>query len=149
MDNKDLINQSKLNFKKLAELVPAEYLAHLHEALEDDLLYEIFDAGMTALRLEAGSILAEKPKPATKTYFIYSSSTGLIKIGKSSSPERRLKHLTTGAGVDLELLCVINKDIESELHQKFEASRIYGEWFSDHDGLIAKYISENLDSTND
>lgn len=78
-----------------------------------------------------------------KTYFILNPLTGLIKIGKSADVENRIKLLKCGAGAELEVLHVIDKNIEGKLHKKFAKYRETGEWFDDRDGLIAEYIRKS------
>ena len=78
-----------------------------------------------------------------KTYFILNPLTGLIKIGKSADVENRIKLLKCGAGAELEILHIIDKNIESRLHKKFAKYRETGEWFDDRDGLIAEYIRKS------
>jgi len=79
-------------------------------------------------------------KNRSKTYFILNTETKLIKIGKSLRPDQRLKDIQGMAGAKLEMLAVIDKNIESELHIHFKKYRRTGEWFDDKDGLIAKLI---------
>jgi hypothetical protein len=79
-------------------------------------------------------------KKAVKTYFILNTSTKLIKIGKSVRPSQRIKDIQGMAGAKLELLAVIDRNIEAELHNQFKQYRRTGEWFEDTDGLIAKCI---------
>lgn len=61
----------------------------------------------------------------------------LVKIGKSSDPEGRLKTLQTGAFMRVRLLAVAKIDseaqsyeIERQLHEQFAWSRRRGEFFS-------------------
>lgn len=84
-------------------------------------------------------------KNRSKTYFILNTETKLIKIGKSLRPDQRLKDIQGMAGAKLEMLAVIDKNIESELHIHFKKYRRTGEWFDDKDGLIAKLI-ESINS---
>ena len=63
------------------------------------------------------------------TYFIKNPLNGLIKIGRSEDVEKRFKSLRTGAGIALELLFYIERDVEKELHIKYNKQRKIGEWF--------------------
>jgi hypothetical protein len=64
-------------------------------------------------------------------YFVQSGEHGLIKIGLSNGPMRRLPELQTGNPDELLLRHVIPGDraVEASLHQRFEPARIRGEWF--------------------
>lgn len=66
----------------------------------------------------------------TREYMTYiiSDNHGLFKIGRSSDIWKRISTLET-ANPDIKLICVINKDIESELHGMFDTKRYHGEWF--------------------
>lgn len=75
------------------------------------------------------------------TYIIRNPKTGDIKIGVSISPESRINGLGLSSGVQLETLAIIGDDIEKQLHARFDAYRIHGEWFDDRDGKIADYVS--------
>lgn len=77
-----------------------------------------------------------------KTYIIRNNTNGLIKIGRSRDVEQRVRSLSTTAGSELEILCVIDENIENELHRKFSSYRTTGEWFDDRDGQITAYINQ-------
>jgi Meiotically Up-regulated Gene 113 (MUG113) protein len=64
-------------------------------------------------------------------YFIQSGTTGPVKIGTSKSPARRTGELQTGNPRELILRHVIpgDRDVEEQLHDRFKAARIRGEWF--------------------
>ena len=78
----------------------------------------------------------------TKTYIVRNNTNGLIKIGQSRDVEQRVRSLSTMAGSELEILCVIDGNIEGELHRKFSGYRTTGEWFDDRDGQIMAYINQ-------
>ena len=71
-------------------------------------------------------------------YFVQAEIGGPIKIGfTQGKPEVRLKALQTGSPFKLVLLKVIPKvtrEQEWELHRRFSAYRLHGEWFRE-DGL--------------
>ena len=77
-----------------------------------------------------------------KTYIIRNNTNGLIKIGQSRDVEQRVRSLSTTAGSELEILCVIDENIEGELHRKFSSYRTTGEWFDDRDGRIMTYVNQ-------
>lgn len=90
-------------------------------------------------RLEKKAI----PTNTTKTYFIKNQETGLLKIGRSRNPHERAKALQCGAGVNLDILLVIDEDIEHELHLRFADDRVFNEWFY-HSDAIDSYIKDKL-----
>lgn len=85
-------------------------------------------------------------KRAIKQYDLYfiESSRGLIKIGISKDPSKRLQELNSQTPYDLKLLAIIPKGgrvKEKELHEIFHQYRIFGEWF-DKSPEIMKYIKK-------
>lgn len=70
---------------------------------------------------------------ATRKQFVYFITDGdMIKIGKSSDPERRLRTLQTGHPKPIWLLGTVStlKLTEEEAHATFSDRRIRGEWFA-------------------
>lgn len=67
-------------------------------------------------------------------YFI-GAENGLIKIGRSKNPKKRLRLIKTMSPISLELLGVIDcgrkesVSLERRLHLKFKDLRVHGEWF--------------------
>lgn len=83
------------------------------------------------------------PKRAPQfVYFIQSGSNGPIKIGAAASPLSRLRELQTGNPAQLTMLGVEpgGSSRERELHQRFSAHRLGGEWFAPANDLLA-YIA--------
>jgi len=74
-------------------------------------------------------------------YFIGQAGTGLVKIGASGVPLRRLTALRAASPVPLVLLGSIPSDdclhAERMLHHRFRASRHHGEWFERTPDLLA------------
>jgi hypothetical protein len=64
-----------------------------------------------------------------KTYLMLDILRGFYKIGKSRNPQIRENTLQAEVPT-IELLHVIQDDIESYLHKKFDLQRVRGEWFS-------------------
>tara|TARA_B100001094_G_C18024945_1_gene717072 strand:- start:500 stop:787 length:288 start_codon:yes stop_codon:yes gene_type:complete len=64
-------------------------------------------------------------------YFIQSDKTGMIKIGRSLNPQKRLKQLQTGNPNNLKIIYVFKKQghLETYLHQYLDKWRCKGEWF--------------------
>lgn len=77
-------------------------------------------------------------------YFI-SDESGPIKIGKSKNPRARLASMQTSSHTPLSILGVIDDadDLkEKDLHRKFDAIRLKGEWFQRTPELL-DFIAEN------
>lgn len=67
-----------------------------------------------------------------QTYFIRCTATGLIKIGHTTgSVESRFAALQTGSASELVLVGTVpgGREVEQELHRRFAADRVRGEWF--------------------
>lgn len=140
----DDFNIKDLTFNGLLEKLKLEDALFLNLLAQDNpVLYEILETGLTVLRTEARLIKPDMENSIQKTYFIKSKTSGLIKIGKSINPELRVKTIANTSGMVLELLHVINRNIENDLHKRFKKYRIQGEWFHDIDGLIEKYIEHD------
>jgi len=89
--------------------------------------------------LYAGVVDPQSREPLV--YFI--EGAGRIKIGVAQDPQSRLDALQTGSPVPLNILAVCEGgyERESELHQRFVSSRLYGEWFYASAELMA-FIEE-------
>jgi hypothetical protein len=75
-------------------------------------------------------VLANKDIPSIiHTYLVYNKSNGLHKIGKSIDVGKRIIQLQVATGADLELILVIEKNVERELHKELKGSHVHGEWF--------------------
>ena len=76
-----------------------------------------------------------------KTYLM-TDDTGLVKIGKSYNPLKRIKNLQT-SNTTIHLIAVSEQNIEDVLHHKFRVYRRQGEWFAlskqNIDHIIEKY----------
>jgi len=80
-------------------------------------------------------------------YLIQSDKTGMIKIGRSKNPQRRLKTLQTGNPNQLRLIYVYEGKgyLESSVHEELDRWRRKGEWF-DYQcvGSIPLYLYDEL-----
>jgi Meiotically Up-regulated Gene 113 (MUG113) protein/AAA domain-containing protein len=74
-----------------------------------------------------------------RVYFIFAAYAGLIKIGIAYDVEARLKALQSNTGDRLHLLLAIpgGRAKEAELHQRFSADRVRGEWFRPSPALLS------------
>lgn len=70
-------------------------------------------------------------------YFIESRDAGLIKIGFTTNPDRRIKSLKTASPNKLRVIMTMpgTREDERKLHEKFAHLRQQGEWFTDCDEL--------------
>lgn len=65
-----------------------------------------------------------------KTYLVRADN-GMVKIGVSITPKKRLTFLQNGSPVKLELEAILLGDREREIHHKLVKWRSHGEWFED------------------
>lgn len=88
-------------------------------------------------------------------YFIQQGVNGSVKIGVADNIESRLKSLQTASPVKLNLIASIGckgrlqaYDLEGQMHKKFAAYRLKGEWFSK--SIIYKFhtVKERMVCTN-
>tara|TARA_B100000085_G_C18500857_1_gene495419 strand:- start:895 stop:1200 length:306 start_codon:yes stop_codon:yes gene_type:complete len=65
-------------------------------------------------------------------YIIQSDVTGMIKIGRSKNPRKRLKQLQTGNPNKLKLIAAFEGQgwREKIIHERLSRYRLEGEWFS-------------------
>lgn len=65
-------------------------------------------------------------------YFARDKLNGLVKIGFSASPERRLQMIQSKEGRDLEVLAFIDggREVEKMLHEQLRSSQAEYEWFN-------------------
>lgn len=119
-------------------LLGENYPAHA-KMLDAALTVALFASATAIPSLMLGNKTVEsRKKSCVSTYIVQSKESGLIKIGRSISPEERIKSLQTGAGCQLQVLAIVREDIEAKLHKQFRDLRTFGEWFTD-DGRIAAY----------
>lgn len=82
----------------------------------------------------------------TNIYFLYAPTLSMVKIGRTSNVERRVKKINESSPVPLWLLKTIsNVDAieENRLHILFAAYRRRGEWF-EVTGELAAYLEEYI-----
>lgn len=79
-------------------------------------------------KAEADLRISEKAKNY-KTYILIDRISGFCKIGKTSDIKKRMQILSCG-NPNIELLHVIDSDVESELHKKFNRKLVKGEWYA-------------------
>jgi hypothetical protein len=64
-----------------------------------------------------------------KTYIMKDNHNNLYKIGKSKNPKIREKTLQSEKP-SIKIIKIFDKNIENELHLKYNKNRIRGEWFN-------------------
>jgi len=69
--------------------------------------------------------------PVQVFVYVIQAASGLVKIGVSHDPERRLSTLQTGHPDELRLLGFVSggRPLEAHLHRMLKAHRVRGEWF--------------------
>lgn len=116
----------------------ADLLDRMNVTKGDGLLGKIIEAINWSLIGRAAEDATNKKSPEASeepakswVYFIESKETGLIKIGRSISPDKRFNAIRTMSPDELNLLGTIPEEMvtEAELHKKFSHLRKHGEWF--------------------
>jgi hypothetical protein len=107
------------------------HLAELHAAHRKDPLGEYLAPTIVAME----TALAKRD--GTCVYF--AEADGRIKIGWSRKVATRVAQLQTGSPVPIKLLGVTpgGRSLERELHHRFAADRLTGEWFTATPELLA------------
>lgn len=75
-----------------------------------------------------------------QTYFV-SAGHGMVKIGRSTDVESRLRSLQTANPDRLELLGTIDGDHEADLHRRFRDRHAGGEWFRLGEDDVVRLLS--------
>ena len=85
--------------------------------------------GIIAFHFNQGAV-KEMSNKNNKIYFI-KAENGLVKIGKSNKPLKRLGSLQTGSPIKLKIVKTVFGGIylESLIHCYFSECRKHGEWF--------------------
>lgn len=79
-------------------------------------------------------------KPSLTYIMLDETVPGCVKIGKSINPEKRERTLQAQNPV-IKLLATTERDIEKELHAKFQNLRVRGEWFKIPEEQINEVVS--------
>lgn len=92
--------------------------------------------------------------PASQVYFVLARSAELVKIGYAKDAWARLSSMQVGSPDELLLFGVIDtylpRQLEQDLHERFAAERVRGEWFRMTDALfdyVMKHGREAWDDT--
>lgn len=76
-----------------------------------------------------GYLLARNRVPGWMTYVIQRGDAGPVKIGRTHDIRTRMASLGTASAEPLALLLLLSGDMEADLHRRFRAHRLEGEWF--------------------
>lgn len=81
----------------------------------------------------------EERDATCKVYFMRSTDTGRIKIGYSKDVLRRRNEIQAAHGGAIQILLTISggPTMEGELHQRFAAHKVFGEWFEPAAEILA------------
>ena len=73
------------------------------------------------------------------TYLVRDNKSGYIKIGRTGRISSRIRSLRS-VYKDITIMYLLDKDVEKELHHKYELYRMYGEWFHLDDNQISEIV---------
>jgi hypothetical protein len=99
-----------------------------------------------AARLQARLDAANIMRPGRNyIYFIEAEGLRRIKIGQTDELQVRFRDLSCSSPVPLTVLLVLQAGgvTEAQLHRKFHADRVHGEWFNASDDL-RDYIAAHI-----
>jgi len=71
-------------------------------------------------------------------YFVWQVGTGLVKIGSSCDPWRRLRELSVGSPYELKLVYVTKCFDEKAVHRALTEMKVKGEWYEIGWGEISR-----------
>lgn len=112
-----------------AEIIPEIYMdIFMGKSSKEELIEKIYNICPTN----------EKEKN-TKTYIAIDKSTNIYKIGKSIDISKRESSMKTGNAY-ISIIAYIDKNIEDELHEKFNDYNITGEWFNITEQVVRHII---------
>jgi N-acetylneuraminic acid mutarotase len=103
--------------------------------IKNGLFYPAGSVAKHFFYLEQNYTYTQTEKP--HVYFIQSSN-GPIKIGVATNVEARAASLQSGNPCPIKILAIIKnggKELERELHKRFAADRLGGEWFQNSNSL--------------
>jgi len=122
LDNlKSLLNDKKIKF----ELIPTD--------CDDCLPHRLIE-----VRIQNKEFIKKVLEYNPLFVYFITSSEGLIKIGLSSNPEKRLKTLQTASPYYLKLIYKMygSRELEKYLHELFKQYHVKNEWFECSEVII-------------
>lgn len=109
------------------------------------------DRSMMTLRVSELAQAVEQCRPAMEsaagTSFMYclaSDGIGLVKIGHSINPERRMEELQRQSPDVLRLVITVpgGQRVEAAAHRAFDEHRRHGEWFDVHPDDVVRWLKD-------
>jgi hypothetical protein len=73
--------------------------------------------------------------------YLMTDASNLVKIGKALCPNTRLSTFKVG-NPTIQIIAILDKNIESLLHNKYSSSRVTGEWFKLSDDDILDIMND-------
>lgn len=112
--------------------------------------FELRETILSFLRADselAAEVQAEldSDKARKRKGFVYAFRIGeRVKIGFSTSPRKRFRHVQTHCPETLELVGYArgSRSTETELHARFAAARLSGEWFNAQHPDVAEWLDD-------
>lgn len=105
-----------------------EFQAEIQAAIADVIPAEVQEA--KAAQEWSRDLVSARHQAGPVVYFV-GASQGPVKIGHTSSLHSRLIKLQVGHPHQLRVLAILPGDaeLEAQMHERFSAARIRGEWF--------------------
>lgn len=126
-----------ISFESQLRLFVADYDFELYDKLMPSIIS--WELNLPIAHIADGDSIA-KPK-LQMTYLIQDNISGATKIGRSFDPH--LRERTLGAQIpQIKLLAICPSDVEYELHERYKAKRMRGEWFNLTPKDIRRIIKE-------
>ena len=145
-----MLREVEVYREDFAEWLDVNVDSVLHYLLEHGAEWEIIDNCRTRIYNAAMRTVIDRPiciellstfckthEPIINSGYIYAllSTDGLVKIGRSTCPEKRIAAIRTHSGREFIEIYVSHKlkdymVVERHLHKKFAKSRVMGEWFN-------------------
>jgi hypothetical protein len=129
MTEREYMTAAEVVKRAVAEHAAA--IAHLPwDTDHDGAVRAMYEESAERFRIE-GPVIFDLP-PERFVYFFQSAEGGAVKIGSTRNVQRRLREVQTGHQAELRILgvCRGGTRFERELHDRFDAYRLHGEWFA-------------------
>lgn len=112
----------------------------------EELLEDAKDLELDVLAGPMEKAIRNGDRQEAQLLYIIQAANGHVKIGISSRPRGRLKSLSVGSPLDIELVATADvpypKEIEKSLHERFEKYNVKGEWFDLPEWEMSRLIEQ-------